>query len=381
MDIRQVRIVIAGGGTGGHVQPAIAVASALRQQANVDLDWIGSTGGVERDIAATQDIRFHSIPAGKLRRYFSLYTFLDAFRIPLGILRARLHLRSIRPDVVYSTGGFVSVPTVVAAWLAGIPVITHEQTATIGLANKINARLADRIALAYQETSGLLGHARDRITITGNPVRAELIHGDPTRARQSFNLPQDLPIIYVTGGSLGAQAINQAVQAIIPELLERAVVIHQCGPAAVNGDLPRLQQTRLDLPGHLQRRYVVRERIGPELADIYAAADIVIGRSGGGTVAELALLGKPSILIPLPGTSSDEQTRNAQVLADAGGAVLLPQSELTPQRLLEEVIRILGDADQRSSMSLSASSVAQLDAAELLAAEILSLAEKSSTRA
>ena len=374
METRPVRIVIAGGGTGGHVQPAIAVASMLRQHAQVELDWVGSFDGVERDIAASQQIRFHNIPTGKLRRYFSLYTIRDAFRIPLGVLRARLHLRSIKPDVVFSTGGFVSVPTVVAAWLAGIPVITHEQTATIGLANKINARLADRIALAYQETGKLIEHARDRITVTGNPVRSELIDGDPGRSREVFNLPGAFPIVYVTGGSLGAQAINQAIQSIIPQLLERAVVIHQCGPAAVNGDLPRLQRTRADLPEHLQQRYVIRERIGEDLADIYAAADVVVGRSGGGTVAELALLGKPSILIPLPGTSSDEQTRNARVLADAGGAILLPQSELSPARLLSEINRVLDDSDQRASMSLSASSVAQPDAADLLAREILTLA-------
>jgi UDP-N-acetylglucosamine--N-acetylmuramyl-(pentapeptide) pyrophosphoryl-undecaprenol N-acetylglucosamine transferase len=375
---RPIRILIAGGGTGGHVQPAIAVAPELRQRENVELSWIGSSGGVERDIAAEQQIQFLSIPTGKLRRYFSLHTFLDAVRIPFGVLRARLHLRTVQPDVVFSTGGFVSVPTVVAAWMAGIPVITHEQTATIGLANKINARLADRIALAYEATRKLIDHAGDRVIITGNPVRAELIEGDPKRAREEFRLPDDLPIIYVTGGSLGAQAVNQTIQQMIPELVEQAIVIHQCGPAAVNGDLPRLQQTRLNLPEQLQQRYVVRERIGPELADVYAAADLVIGRSGGGTVAELALLGKPSILVPLPGTSSDEQTRNARILADAGGAVVIPQSELSATRLAGEVSQLLSDPDRRASMSLSASSVAQPDAATKLAEEILKLAQRQS---
>ena len=378
MSNQRVRIVIAGGGTGGHVQPAIAVADVLRNRADVELTWIGSSTGVEQQSAADRRIPFVSIPTGKFRRYVSLYTVLDAIRIPFGILRARLHLRRLNPSVVFSTGGFVSVPTVVAAWLAGFPIITHEQTATIGLANRINARLADRIALAYEETRRLIPHANDRVVVTGNPVRSELIAGDADRIRENLGFPPDPPIVYVTGGSLGAQAINLAIQKIVPDLVQRACVIHQCGPAAQNGDYPRLLQTRSSLPEELRHRYAVRERISGELADIYAAADVVVGRSGGGTVAELALLGKPAILIPLPGTASDEQTRNARVLADAGGAILLPQSEMSPERLLRHIDELLSDNDQRASMSLSASSVAQPDAADVLADEILRLAQRGS---
>jgi UDP-N-acetylglucosamine--N-acetylmuramyl-(pentapeptide) pyrophosphoryl-undecaprenol N-acetylglucosamine transferase len=367
-------IVIAGGGTGGHVQPAIAVGSLLRQRAGVQLTWIGSSAGIEKQTAESEHILFHAIPTGKLRRYFSLHTILDAFRIPAGILRARFLLGSLKPDVVFSTGGFVSVPTVVAAWLAGIPVITHEQTATIGLANRINARLADRVALAYPETESLLPNARDRVVITGNPVRSELLQGHPSKGRAELGFDDSLPVVYVTGGSLGAQAVNRTVQRALPELLERAQIVHQCGPAAMNGDYPRLIQTRSDLPSELQDRYVVRERIGPELADVYAAADLVIGRSGGGTIAELALLGKPAVLIPLPGASSDEQTRNASVLAKAGGAILIPQLELSDERLVNQVIALLDDKEQLRAMASAARSVAMPDAADRLADEILALA-------
>jgi UDP-N-acetylglucosamine--N-acetylmuramyl-(pentapeptide) pyrophosphoryl-undecaprenol N-acetylglucosamine transferase len=369
-----VRIVIAGGGTGGHVQPAIAVAEVIRNRADVELFWIGSSTGVERDSAYAANIPFRTIPAGKLRRYASIHTVFDAVRIPIGVIRARLHVQSIKPDVVFSTGGFVSVPTVVAAWLAGIPIITHEQTATIGLANRINARFADRIALAYQDTVSLLPKAENRTVVTGNPVRSELLRGDAKRLRNTFDLPTDLPVVYVTGGALGAQMINKTVALILPELLQGACVIHQCGPSAVNGDFPRLQNARLQLPSELQTRYVIRERIGSELADIYAGADVVIGRSGAGTVAELALLGKPSILIPLPGASGDEQTRNARMLSDAEAAVLLPQTTLNGERLMFEIRSLLEDNDRRASMSLSASSVAQPDAADFLASEILRLA-------
>ncbi|TVR72517.1 MAG: undecaprenyldiphospho-muramoylpentapeptide beta-N-acetylglucosaminyltransferase [Sphaerobacteraceae bacterium] len=374
MTDRPTRIVIAGGGTGGHVQPAIAVSSVLRQRADVELTWIGSSGGIEKLTASEQQILFHAIPTGKLRRYFSIHTLLDAVRIPFGILRARLLLRSLQPDVVFSTGGFVSVPTVVAAWMAGIPSITHEQTATIGLANKINARLADRIALAYTQTRELLSSAGERIIITGNPVRGGLKNGDSDRGLTLLGFTRDLPVVYVTGGSLGAQAVNQTIQKAIPDLVQHAQVIHQCGPAAANGDYPRLLEARKSLPADMQSRYVVRERIGEELADIYACADLVIGRSGGGTVAELALLGKPSILVPLPGTSSDEQTRNARVLADVDASILIPQVELSPERLVNQLRELLSDPERRAKMSDAARSVAMPDAAERLADEILQLA-------
>ncbi len=374
MTDRPTRIVIAGGGTGGHVQPAIAVSSVLRQRADVELTWIGSSGGIEKQTASEQQILFHAIPTGKLRRYFSIHTLLDAIRIPFGILRARLLLRSLQPDVVFSTGGFVSVPTVVAAWMAGIPSITHEQTATIGLANKINARLADRIALAYTQTRELLSSAGDRVIITGNPVRGGLKSGDSDRGLTLFGFTRDLPVVYVTGGSLGAQAVNQTIQKAIPDLVQHAQVIHQCGPAAANGDYPRLLETRKALPTDVQSRYVVRERIGEELANIYACADLVIGRSGGGTVAELALLGKPSILVPLPGTSSDEQTRNARVLADVDASILIPQIELSPERLVNQLRELLSDPERLAKMSDAARSVAMPDAAERLADEILQLA-------
>jgi UDP-N-acetylglucosamine--N-acetylmuramyl-(pentapeptide) pyrophosphoryl-undecaprenol N-acetylglucosamine transferase len=282
-----LKIVIAGGGTGGHVQPAVAVATKLREMADVDLTWIGSNAGVERGAATVRGIPFYSIPTGKLRRYLSLYTVSDAVRIPFGILRARMLLRSIHPDVVFSTGGFVSVPTVISAWLAGIPIITHEQTATVGLANRINARFADRIALAFEATTAEFPGQRHRLVVTGNPVRPELLGGDGERARRELNLPDDRPVIYVTGGSLGARAINNTVRTLIPELIRASVVIHQCGPSSANGDFPRLLEQRQLLPADLRQRYVVRERLGDELAHVYALADLVVGRGGAGPLGAI----------------------------------------------------------------------------------------------
>jgi len=368
-----LRLVIAGGGTGGHVQPAIAVLQALKKTTDVNAFWIGSYGGIEQSAANQAGIVFSPIQTGKFRRYLSLRTPIDVLRIPIGTVQSWRLLRRFRPDVVLSTGGFVSVPTVVAAGLLRIPTLTHEQTATVGLATRINARFAGVVALSFERSRAQLGRTRGRVVVTGNPIRSSLFQGSAERACEIFKLSSDLPIIYITGGALGAHAINVAVSVALPHLLEVTQIIHQCGPASGNGDLPRLIEAQSRLAPELRQRYVVRERVGEELADIYAAASLVVGRAGAGTVAELAALGKPAILIPLPGAGGDEQTLNARVLADAGRAFLLPQSELTPERLVSEIESLL-NSDQMTAMATAARNDERTDAADRLAAEILTLA-------
>lgn len=369
-----LRIIIAGGGTGGHVQPAIATVQVLRQQLPVDLLWIGSHSGIERRAAEAEGIPFLPITTGKLRRYFSLRTPLDGIRVPVGTLQAFWIVRRFRPDVVFSTGGFVSVPGVIAARLAGYPSLSHEQTAIAGLATRINARFCDLVALSFESSAAALSGSRARTVVTGNPVRPEILKGDVAAAYTRYGLSPDLPVVYITGGALGAHAINEAVRGMLPELLSITQVVHQCGPSAGNGDYPRLTAARSQLPPDLQRRYAVAEFLGPELADVYAAAKLVIGRAGAGTVAELSALGKPSILIPLPGTGGDEQTRNASILASAGANVLLPQSELTPDRLGKEISALLLDSDRLQAMAASARLQARPDAAKRLVDQLLVLA-------
>lgn len=371
---QSLRLVIGGGGTGGHTQPAVAVVRALRRRVDLDVVWIGSRSGIERSIANELHIPFRAVATGKLRRYPSARTLVDAARVPLGIAQAYRHLRAFRPHVVFATGGFVSVPSVIAGRWARCPVLTHEQTATAGLATRINARFADVVALAYPTSAAVLGTVKGRIVVTGNPVRPELFAGCAERAYRRFGFEPELPVVYITGGALGAKAINTLVEQVLPQLLTAVQIVHQCGPATANGDYPRLLAHREALPRELQPRYVVREFLGPELADVYAAASLVVSRAGASTVAELAALGKPAILIPLPGASGDEQTRNARILADAGAAVLIPQRELDGQRLIEVVTGLLQDAPRRQQMAAAARSVARLDAAERIADLILDLA-------
>lgn len=368
-----IRVVIAGGGTGGHVQPALAVLRELRRKTHVDVLWIGSKSGLERAVAAEHGVAFTAIQTGKLRRYFSLQTPIDAARIPIGLLQAIQSLKRFRPDVVYSTGGFVSVPAVVASRLLGISSITHEQTATVGLATRINARFANVVALSFEQSRAQLPKTRASVVVTGNPVRQELFTSSADRARATYHLPDDVSLVYVTGGALGAHAINEVVRQALPRLLEIAAVIHQCGPASANGDLPLLESARNQLSPALREHYVIRERLGSELADVYAAAALVVGRAGAGTVSELAALGKASILIPLPGAGGDEQTRNAKILSDAGGTILLPEAELNPERLLREIADALVP-NRREAMERAARSRGSRDAAGKLAHELVKLA-------
>jgi UDP-N-acetylglucosamine--N-acetylmuramyl-(pentapeptide) pyrophosphoryl-undecaprenol N-acetylglucosamine transferase len=368
------RLAIAGGGTGGHVLPALAVIEELRRRhAMTDVLWIGSHDGLEQQAAADAGIPFVAIPTGKLRRYLSLRNLTDATRVPLGMFAARRRLRAFAPNVVLSTGGFVSVPTVVAS--RGIaPVLTHEQTAILGLATRINARFAAVLAISHQQTAQEAHRIHQNVMVTGNPVRSGLTDGDRTRGLSWLGFDATLPVVYVTGGARGASPINQRIAAILPALLELTQVVHQTGPAAANADAQSMRQVQEALPKQQQRRYRVVEFVHDELPDLYAATDLVIGRAGAGTVAELAYVGLPAILIPLPGAGGDEQVFNARVLGDIGAAIVLPQSEATPNRLREEIRAILTDPASRARMAFAARTVSQPMAASLLADALVALA-------
>ncbi|HEY8596975.1 MAG TPA: undecaprenyldiphospho-muramoylpentapeptide beta-N-acetylglucosaminyltransferase [Thermomicrobiales bacterium] len=377
-----MRIVIAGGGTGGHVTPALATIAALREQRPgqmLDLLWIGTADGVERRIAQEQKIRFATIQAGKLRRYLSLENLIDLGRLPVGVVQASFALRRFRPDIVFGTGGFVSVPTVAAAGLLRLPILIHEQTAQFGLANRLNLPFATTVALPYEASRAFVPPTKARVVVTGNPVRAEISQGNRAEGARLLGLDPHLPTIYATGGARGARAINTTVATLLPELVQRYQVIHSCGTQDISPTLAELHELRNQLPAELRERYVVLDFVGGELPHVYALTALVIGRAGAGTVAELAALGKPAILIPLPGTGGDEQTKNARLLADVGGAIMLPEAELTPARLLSLLTDLLdpASADHLTQMGVAARTQAPPDAAAELARELLQLSTQS----
>jgi len=376
-----LKLVIASGGTGGHISPIIAVLTTLRERCVVDATWIGGTWGIEREAAARAGVPFVAIQSGKLRRYLSWQTPIDAVRIPMGYAQAYQHLRRIQPAVVFSTGGYVAVPTALAATRLGIPVLTHEQTAQLGLATRIIARSADVLALSFPLPEASHFSGKPRVIVTGNPVRASVFSGDAARGAAHFGLSPEMRTIYITGGARGSSPINERIERALPLLLPSMQVIHATGPTVANGDYTRLRVVREQLPDEWRARYALVETLGDELRDVYALAALVVGRSGAGTVAELAALGKPSILIPLPGTGGDEATRNARVLADANAALLLPQSEATPELLASHIIALLNDHARRARMSDAARALAPTNAAEKIADALLDLAGHSGGRA
>lgn len=366
--------MITGGGTGGHVLPAIAVVDELRRR-NLDLDllWIGSRDGMENERASSAGIPFRAIQTGKLRRYLDIQTVKDAVRLPIGTFQAWRILRSYRPDVVFSTGGFVSVPTVAAAARTA-PILTHEQTAVVGLANRINARFADVFAVSYDQTAAPSGAVRRRVVVTGNPVLATMAGGNAACGRAYCGFTEDLPVLLITGGVRGSSPLNNRIAALLPDLLQTCQIIHQTGPASAHSDAEKLTIAQRTWPDEIQRRYRVVDVIGREMADVIAAATLVVSRSGAGTVTEMATFGPPAILVPLPGAGGDEQTRNARVLSDIDAAVLIPQSEATPERLDREIRALLADDVRRVRMTAAARTRSHLDAASRVADELLHLA-------
>ena len=374
-----LRLIIAAGGTGGHVLPAVAVLRELRARGiPLEVKWIGGIDGIEAGAACDEKVAFAAIPTGKLRRYFDIRTVRDAINIPRGVVAARKLVRGFGPDVVFSTGGFVSVPTVMAS--RGVaPILTHEQTTIIGLANRINVWSADVVALSFSDSGDRYRTSRRKVLVTGNPIRSELLDGDPVRGRRRYGFTDDLPVVYVTGGARGASPLNMRVKSMLAGLLETAQVLHQTGPASANADWADLSAFKGALPVQLADRYVPTEFIQDGMADVYAMADVIVSRAGAGTIAELTALGKAAILIPLPLSGGGEQITNAKAMADRGGGIMLMQDDATPERLLYEIRDLLGDRTRREQMGSAAGQLGRLDAAARLADELIALAERRET--
>jgi UDP-N-acetylglucosamine--N-acetylmuramyl-(pentapeptide) pyrophosphoryl-undecaprenol N-acetylglucosamine transferase len=346
---------------------------ALLRERGLACAWIGSRAGVESRVVPERGFAYHAIPTGKLRRYWAWANVADlAVNAPAGTARAVILLRRLRPRVVFATGGFVALPVVIAAAVTRVPVVIHEQTAVPGLANRIAARFARRIAVTF--AGGAAGFPPARVVVTGNPLRSELRGGSRADAVERYRLDPALPLVYVTGGAQGAQRINRAVGAIAARLLAHCSVIHQCGDHPSTGDAAWLESVRAAVPEPLARRYTVVRYVGAELAGIYATASLVIGRAGAGTVNECCHLGVPALYVPLPGTRGDEQTANARFVADAGGCAILPQSQLTPESLLSRVLTLLADPSRLKEMGERARTLAVPDAAERIARLLLEIA-------
>lgn len=346
-------IVFTGGGSGGHVFPGLAVIEELRGRHHCRIVWIGSKRGIERGIIEAAGLDYVSIPSGKFRRYLDIQNVLDVFRVAAGLVAAIAILRKLRPTVVFSKGGYVSVPVVVAARILRIQCITHESDVDPGLATRINARFADAVLLAYEQAAAGIGRAAE-VTVTGNPVRRAIFEGDAEKGR-SILAAERLGIVFFVGGSLGARQINLLVAEMLDRLLQRYFVIHQCGKA------------ESDFRGG---RYLRRQFIREEYPHFLAAADLVVCRAGANTLWELSGTRKPSILIPLDsGASRGDQLRNAEMYRRTGAALVHDGADAVD--LFEKIDSLMKDAKQLNAMAEAAWKLGGRDAAGRIADRIL----------
>ena len=316
------KIILTGGGTAGHVTPNIALIPEL-QKRGFDISYIGSHSGMEKNLITKQGITYHEIDTGKLRRYFSLRNFTDPFRVINGFRQAKKIIKSIKPDVVFSKGGFVTVPVVMAASALHIPTIIHESDMTPGLANKICIPRADTICYSFPET--LTHLPQDKAVFTDSPIRNELFTGDKERAKQLCDFTNNKPVILIIGGSSGSVILNNTVRFVLDDLLDKYNIIHLCGKG--KADLS------VNKPGYVQFEY-----ISDELKDIFALADIVISRAGANSICELKAIAKPNILVPLSKSASrGDQILNAKSYEKQGFSIVIQEEQLTKEILLEKI--------------------------------------------
>ena len=326
------QIILTGGGTAGHVTPNIALLPSLAA-AGYQVTYIGSYTGIEKQLIEDLGITYYGISSGKLRRYKSWKNLTDPFRVIAGYFQSRKLIRKIKPNIVFSKGGFVSVPVVLAASHKHIPVIIHESDMTPGLANKIAMRGATKICCNFPETLKYL--PKDKAVLTGSPIRHELLLGNKPAGLKLCGFNTSKPIILVVGGSTGAVKVNNAVRAILPDLLKKYQVVHLCGKGKTDASLNGID-------GYIQFEY-----ISDQMRDLFAISDIVISRAGANAICELLALRKPNILIPLPASQSrGDQLLNAASFEKSGYSYVLQEEELTSNTLLKAVQYVYDEREE-----------------------------------
>jgi UDP-N-acetylglucosamine--N-acetylmuramyl-(pentapeptide) pyrophosphoryl-undecaprenol N-acetylglucosamine transferase len=366
-----MRVVISGGGTAGHVNPALAVAAELVAERD-DVLFVGTPDGLEATLVPRAGLDFVGLPAHGFDRARPITALTAALSVTASAIRALRVLHGFRPDVVVGFGAFVSVPVGLAAWLLRIPLVIHEQNSVPGLANRFLSRLAVAACITYRESASRF--ARTRSVLTGNPVRREVLDADAARGRRSLGVAENDVVLLVFGGSRGARHLNQAVLAASDRLLEIAdiSVVHVAGPLEA-------QAVQEGVPDNARRRWQVHPYLD-DMGDVLAASDLVIARAGATSIAEITVLGKPAVLVPYPYATDDHQTMNAASLLSAGAAVLVKDEELDDDAFTSTVTGLLRDPDRRASMAGASAALGHRDAASAVAAVVRSAARGRSIR-
>ena len=366
-----MKILLTGGGTGGHLIPLLGVVTALRK--------ICLEKGIEKPkfllITPSSDfnqsiseagIQIKTIKAGKLRRYFSWENFRDILKIPVGIIQSLYYIYKFKPDIVFSKGGFASVPPVIASWVLKIPIITHESDIVPGLANRIIARFASKILISFSAAEKYFD--KSKVILTGNPIRSDIEKGSRENALEFFKLSPDLPTVLIFGGSQGAQKINEMVLEILPNLIEKCQIIHQCGDKNYKEIKNKISELNLKYP----ERYRVYPFIKKEMKDAFALADIVISRAGANSSAEIVALQKPNILIPLSTSANNHQPENAKFFAEKNASLIIDETVSNSQDLADAILKLLSDKNLQNKMKQKLSELApSQNASRKIAEEIL----------
>ncbi len=368
-----MRILLTGGGTMGHLSPMVAVIEAVKKIAGeylnepVEFMLISSDNKFIGAIIRETQIPYKIITAGKLRRYGSIQNFIDIFKIPIGFLQSLYQVFFYMPDVIFSKGGSVSFPVVLAGWIFRIPIIIHESDAVAGLSNKIMSKLAKKVAISFEEAEKYF--SPKKIIFTGNPIRELVTRGNVERAEETFVLKKNKPVILIMGGSQGSRNINNLILEILPDLLKKYQIIHQCGMnnyEEIKGKVEKINIPNLE-------DYHLFPFLEESIADAYTAADLIISRAGANTIAEIMAVGKPSILISLSTAASDNQTKNAFIIAKTGAAVLLDENNLTAHLLLNDINNLFNNHLKMIEMARAAKQQAHPLASRKIAEEIIKL--------
>lgn len=369
-----MRVLFAGGGSGGHFFPSLAVIRELKRIAeeekilDLEIFYMG-TDDFGSDYLQEESVIMIPVKSGKIRPYFSLQNFWDIFKVAAGTVQAIWNTYLVMPDVVFSKGGYGALPAVVAAVLFGLPLIIHESDAIPGKVNKFAARFAKKIGVAFPSAAAYF--SKEKTAVVGVPIRKRILGGSLSEAKENFDMFSNLPIIGFIGASQGAEKINDAVLNILKELTEEFEVLHQTGAKNIK-EVKEEAQVILE--------FAKKERYHPfgfmdevEMRDFYLVSDLVVSRAGASSIFEIAIWGKPSILIPLKIAAQDHQRKNAYEYASFGAATIIEETNLTPHILLAEIKKIVGNPKLIEKMKEGAQKFSRIDSAEIIARELLKL--------
>ncbi|MCK4919180.1 MAG: undecaprenyldiphospho-muramoylpentapeptide beta-N-acetylglucosaminyltransferase [Candidatus Pacebacteria bacterium] len=344
-----MKILLTGGGTGGHIIPLLIVVSEIRKmEAEKNLKkseymFIGPKSDFNNSISDV-GIKIKIIQAGKLRRYFSFENFTDIFKIIIGTIQSLYFIHKFKPTVVFSKGGFASVPPVVAAWLLKIPIVTHESDTVPGLANRIIAKFSKKILVSFYFSKKYF--SEKKVILTGNPIREEILQGDKTGARKFFDLNENIPTILVFGGSQGAKKINSVIVKSLPKILEKFQIIHLCGKR--NYEELKIEIEKMKLKN--DSRYRIYPFLSNEIKDAFSLCDVIISRAGANSLFEIIALEKPSIIIPLPSSANNHQAENAKFFQDRKMTINIKEEGFKEEIFTKKLFELFEENNLRENM-------------------------------